>query len=344
LGIMRSPAKTLAHQFLTSSPLTLLAFGILLSLFDFSALYGAASRDGVLRIDHGVGLLQNYGLISSIFGNSVFLYLAKIYYDAIRSIRKSKAVADSAPLEASLAGLDAMIAMEREYRFLAYLFLVIGSAFWVSNVSFHVIGNPELRWGHKVFDSPDHRLAFYASRLHNAYSWLIVLPLLGHVMIYASVQLRRIVGAAAERRLLRYDLLNPDQKGGFLFVERAHVAFNAVVALIYVQITMHIETFSQMHAEHVVAYVFVTVAFIGINRIFLGDIYATVKDLKLDALNRIKDSVYENDKLSFEILKYCYERRINEFSLVNFVIKAGAIALSGAIKVWPSIAKSLTGF
>lgn len=340
---MRSPAKTLAHQFLACSPLTLLGSGILLSLVDFGALYGAASRDGVLRIEHGVGLLQNFGLISSIFGNAVFLYLAKVYYEAIHSIRKSRAVTDNAPLEPSLASLDAMISMEREYRFLAYLFLVIGSAFWVSNVSFHVIGNPELRWGHKVFDSPDHRLTFYASRLHNAYSWLIVLPLLGQVMIWASIQLRRIVGTAAQGRLLRYDLLNPDQKGGFLFVERAHVAFNAVVALIYVQITMHIETFSQMHAEHVIAYVFITVAFIGINKIFLGDIYATIKDLKLDALNKVKDRVYDNDKLSFEILKYCYERRINEFSLVNFFIKASAIVLSGAIKVWPSISKSFIG-
>jgi hypothetical protein len=232
-----------------------------------------------------------------------------------------------------------MMNMEREYRVLIYLLIVIGSAYWISNVGFHVIGNPEIHWGHKVFDSPDHRLTFYASRVHNVYTWLIVLPLLGHVMIYTSIQLKKLIAIAAQQHALRYDLLNPDQKGGFLFVEKAHVAFNFVIALVYLQITVHIETFERMNAEHLIAYIFVTLLLIGINRIFLGDVYSTIKELKLDALNSVKDNVYENDKLSFEILRYCYERRINEFSIVNFAIQAGAILISGAIKLWPLISK-----
>ena len=41
-----------------------------------------------------------------------------------------------------------------------------------------------------------------------------------------------------------------------------------------------------------------------------------------------------------KILKYCYERRINEFSIVNFSIKA-EILISGAIKLWPAILQDI---
>ena len=76
---------------------------------------------------------------------------------------------------------------------------------------------------------------------------------------------------------------------------------------------------------------------------FLGGIYATIKTLKLEALNKVKDNVYKDDKMSFEILKYCYERRISVSSIVNFVINPGAIVISGIVKLWPLIAKAFSG-
>jgi hypothetical protein len=136
-------------------------------------------------------------------------------------------------------------------------------------------------------------------------------------------------------------LLNPDQRGGFVFVDKAAVAFNAIVAIVYIQITLHIETF-KTNPEHVIAYVVLTLVLVVINRMFLGDIYARVKRLRLEALNKVKEKVYKDDKMSFEILKYCYERRVSVASLVNFAINPGAIVVSGAVKLWPVIAKAFT--
>jgi len=198
--------------------------------------------------------------------------------------------------------------------------------------------------GHKVFDSPDHRLTFIASRLHNFYSWLVILPLTGYLMIYSSIQLRRTLATAVQYRLLRYDLLNPDQRGGFLFVERAHVAFNLVAAIVYVQITAHIGTFDRMNSEHVISYVFATLMLIGINRIFLGEIYSTIRELRLEALNSLKDKVlYASDPFSLEILKYCYERKVNAFAVLNFAIKATALLVSVATKISPLLSKTFSG-
>src|SRR6267378_6822267 len=108
---MVNPARALLKQFVRRSPTTLLGIGIALSLVDFVAIYAAAARDGVLQIDQGVGLLNHYGLFSTIFGNAISLYAAKKYYDGVCSISTSKAVVNPAVVETSLEDLTAKIEM-----------------------------------------------------------------------------------------------------------------------------------------------------------------------------------------------------------------------------------------
>lgn len=340
---MVNPARAFAKQFVRRSPTTLLGFGITVSVVDFLALYATAAREGTLHVSQGIGLLNNYGLFSTILGNAVSLYVAKKYYDGICSMRTSEALVKTAPIEKSLKVLTAMVKMEGKHQRLVYFLVIIGALFWLSNVAGHVFENPEVRWGHKVFDSLDHPLSFTASRLHNLYTWLIVMPLVAHVMVYSSNQLKQAMALAAHENAWSYDLLNPDQRGGFLFVDKAHVAFNVVAALVYIQITMHIETFAKMNAEHVIAYIIVTVLLVGINRMFLGGIHATIKTLRHKSLNEVKEKVFRDNKLSFEILKYCYEGKISALSIVNFLLNPGAIVVSGIIKLWPVIAKAFNG-
>jgi hypothetical protein len=140
---------------------------------------------------------------------------------------------------------------------------------------------------------------------------------------------------AIEKEALQYDLLNPDHRGGFLFIEKAHVLFNVLIAVAYVQITLHIGTFERMNVEHYLTYGLATLLLIGGNRIFLGDVYSKIDRVRTEALNKTKENVYKNDALSFEILKYCYEHRSNHFSLLNFVTKATAIAVSIGPKLLP---------
>jgi riboflavin transporter FmnP len=341
---MANPVRAIAEQFVSRSPTTLLIFGISLSLLDFAALYAASTKEGVLHVSGGIGLLNNYGLFSTLLGNAVFPYVVKKYYDTVSSMRDSRAIVKTAPVEEAQAALAVMIRMRREHRFWVYLMIVIGAIAWLLNVKFHVIDDPEVKWGHKVFDSPDHLLTFIASRFHNFYTWLIIIPLLAHVMISSSIQLKRGIETASREGALTYDLLNPDQRGGFGFVDSANIIFNVIAALAYVQVTLHIGTFERMNTEHVIAYVTLTVLLIVINRMFLGDVYATIKTLRMESLNKVKDNVYNNDKMSFEILKYCYERRVGTLSVINFAIKAGAIVIPWVLKLWPvgqSIQRSL---
>jgi hypothetical protein len=337
---MRNPVRALFDQFLRRSPITLLGFGIAVSVIDSVALCVAATKEGVLHINQGVGLLDNYGLISTIIGNAISFYLVRKYYDSVHAIKTSDAVVEREPLETSLSTLR-IDQVHTRVGFLIGGLFIFGAVLWFSNFGTHVFGDPEARWGHKVFDSPDHLLSFSASRLHNFYTWLIIMPFVGYVIILSSFQLKEAITIATGKGALKYDLLNPDHRGGFGFVDRANIAFNVVVALVYIQITLHIETF-KMNAEHVIGYIVLTLFLIWINRLFMGGIYATIKSLRREALNRMKDKAYNDDKMSFEILKYCYERRISTTSIVNFLINPGTIAVSGVIKLWPFIAKVFT--
>ena len=336
---MRNPVKVLAKEFLERPPATLLGLGIAISVLDALILYGAANKEGVLHVDQGVGLLKNYGLFSTIVGNAISFYAARKYYDSVCSIKTSKAITKSKFLGSSLAKLAEIIQLDGRSAFLFYGLVTLGAVCWLSNLGTHLFGNPEIRWGHKVFDSTDHPFSFLASRTHNFYTWLIVMPFVGQVIFFASFQLKKAMRVAISNGAASYDLLNPDQRGGFGFVDRTNIVFNVIVALIYIQITLHIETFSTLNTEHVIGYIVLTLFLIGINRMFLGGIYASIKDLRLEALDKMKEKAYKDDKQSFEILKYCYERRISTSSIVNFLINPGAIVISGAIKLWPMIVK-----
>jgi hypothetical protein len=338
---MVNPARALAKQFVRRSPTTLLGIGVALSLVDFLAFYIATVRDGVLQISHGVGLLNHYGLFSTIIGNAISLYAVKKYYDGVCSIRDSKAVDDHEVVKKPLKDLKDMVELSGKYQLIMYFFLLLGTYFWASNFATHVFGDPAAKWGN-VFDTVDHPWSFVVSRLHNFYSWMIIMPLTVHVMICSSIQLKRAMSIALSKGVLTYDLLNPDQRGGFGFVDRSLLAFNVISALVYVEVTMHIQTFARLNIEHIVDYVILTLLLIGVNRMFFADMYATIKRLRLESLNKVKEKVFKNDELSFEILKYCYERRVRTLSVANFLVQASAIAIPGIVKFWPIIVKVLT--
>lgn len=338
---MANPARALSKQFVRRSPTMLLGVGIALALVDFVTLYTAASWEGVLYINQGVGLLNHYGIFSTILGNAISLYAAKKYYEGVCSIRDSKAVIDKAIVEKPLQELTSMIELRGKYRHIMYFLLILGTLFLVSNAAIHIFGNPVARWG-LVFDSLDHPWSFIGGRLHNVYTWVIIMPFVAHVVICSSIQLRRAMATASNKNALQYDLLNPDQRGGFGFIDNSLLAYNVIAALVYVEITMHIETFSRLNLEHVVDYVILTALLVGVNKMFFADMYAAVKRRRLESLNRVKDEVFQNNSLSFEILKYCYERRVRTLSAANFLIQAGAIAAPGVVKFWPFIVRALT--
>jgi hypothetical protein len=126
-------------------------------------------------------------------------------------------------------------------------------------------------------------------------------------------------------------------------LRKAHAAFNVATALVYIEITLNMGAFWKRGFLDVIVYVLLTLALVGVNRGYFGNIYATIKRLRFGSLNKVKDNVFKGDKLSFEILKYYYERRISWTSIVTFILQAVAIVISGIVNLGPVIAKAFTG-
>ena len=333
---MRNPAKVLAEQFVLRSPTTLLATGTALAIIDLLTIYAAASRDGVIRIEGGVGLVNHYGLLSTIVGNAISFYVAKKYYDIVCSAKESRAVVDKTAVKGVFDELRRMVTLRDNYRGIVYFLILIGTFFFLSNLGTHIWGDPVAKWGN-VLDSADHRWSFVAGRLHNIYTWIIIMPLVVHVMICSSIQLKKAMTRPSG--VFKYDLLNPDRRGGFGFLFNSAVTFNVVAAIVYIEITLHRETFGRWNMEHIFDYTLFMLAVLFVNKMFFTDMYATVKKLRIESLNDVKEQVFQNNTLSFEVLKFCYEGRINRLELANVLVQASAIVIPGIVQFWPHIAR-----
>jgi len=223
---MRDPLRIVASGFERSPPLLLLAGGIFISALQFVTFYAAALHEAVLFIPGGVGFLNNYGLLSNLFANAFLPYLARLYYADIRSFVDSEAIKNPTVVNEGIAELERMVLLDGRFLMALYGAVFIGLVFWTENTSIHLFGNAEIHWGHKVFDSVNHSMEFALNRLNNLYSWMLVLPLCWHVMLFSTIQLVRMVSQSAKQNAIAYDLLNPDGSGGFICIERAQAILN----------------------------------------------------------------------------------------------------------------------
>jgi hypothetical protein len=331
--------KFIANEFLQRDPLVLLFVSVAISLMAGAILYFAAKSEGVLHINGGVGFLQNYGLLATLIGNAMLPYLARTYCDQVREISRSTVTTHGTAIHKEMRVLTCMLRLEGKYIYILYLLFMIGAMFWISNVSFHFFGYSKAHWGN-VFDSLQHLRSFSVNRLNNVYSWIIIFPFCGYVVLLSSIQLVRAISKAAKDDSIRYDLLNPDNSGGFAAVGRAHLTFNFLLAITYLQIVLYTTTFKTTNIEHIVAYFGLTLVFIFGNSIFMADANRQIKRLRIEALNVCKERAYSGDNLQFQILKYALEIKPKIFSLIDFATKAVVIAISFAIKFGPSLLSS----
>src|SRR5688572_23743393 len=125
--------------------MTLLGVGVVISGLDFLLLYLAAAKESVLHIPQGVGLLDNLGLLSTVIGNAVSLYVVRKYYDYVCAISDSKAVVNTGAIQPALSRLRAMVRMDGRAVLIIIILVAAGAIFLTSNVVSH-FNDPQLRW------------------------------------------------------------------------------------------------------------------------------------------------------------------------------------------------------
>jgi hypothetical protein len=331
---MADPARAIARAFVRWEPLTWLLIGSSISIIQVITFVAAARAETVLSIDGGVGLLQNYGLGGNMVANAVLPYLARLYYANVMKAASAVSGTHEQDLLTEIGTVSEATTGAGNFVGTLYLFAFVGLAAWLTNVTFHLLGLAPQHWGHKVFDSPDHPLLFLLNRLNNLYSWVLIAPLCAHVFLWSTLLLPRMFEAAIARGYARFELLHSDRAGGFIAAENAKVIFNAALAVIYLEVTLHTGTFRLAHLEHILVYVSATAALLFGNLWAFKGLDRQLASLREREMEVRRRRVYEDDSLSFQILKYAHETRPPRL-LTTFALKAVPIASSFAIKIAP---------
>ena len=323
----------------------ILASCLFISTIEFILLYSAAKIEGVVFIQEGVGFLENYGIISTLIGDAFLFYLAKKYINSIILISQNTSLYKNDIIIRKVEEYKSRVCLEDRLQGIYYLFIFIGLTAWIINVSFHVFGDSTQHWGGLVFDSRDHPLGFMFNRINNFYSWIFVLPTCLYVITISSIQFWEIIKEASLLRGIKYDLLNPDKFGGFSFVEKGHIFLNLSIAIIYIQIVSHIITFELLNLEHILSYIFITLAFVFGNSFYMSLLNTKIEEMRIKTLNHYKKKIYNNDALSFDIFKYYQETYSNRsfLSSTNTIVnlmKALSISLPILIKVLEPLFKT----
>jgi len=331
---MADPARAIARAFVRGEPLTWLLVASTISIIQVITFVATARAETVLSIDGGVGLLQNYGLGGNMVANAVLPYLARLYYANVMKAASAVSGGHEQDLEPEITTIRDATTGERNYVGTVYLFAFVGLAAWLTNVTFHVLGLAPQHWGHKVFDSPDHPLLFLLNRLNNLYTWVLITPLCAHVFLWPTLLLPRVFEAAIARGFARFELLHWDRAGGFIAAENAKTIFNVALAVIYLEVTLHTGTFRVAHLDHILVVASATAA------LLFGNLWAFNRLNKQLALLREREMetrrrrVYEDDSLSFQILKFAQEARPPRL-VTTVALKAIPIASSFVLKVAP---------
>lgn len=334
---MRLIFSRLVARFSATTAECLLVLGVSIAAVFGAAFMLTARYEHVLTIEDGVGLLENYGLIAALFSDAVLFFLTKKYLDCCFL------VANTAPFRQNLTVREAKLSLFRECRlqterrFAYFFFFMLGCLALTGNISLHIFDDVQNHWNGDVFDSLRHPYSFSLNKIFSFYSWCIVFPICGYIALTSTLQIYRMVGAVEKDCGIGYDLLHPDNAGGFASIRLAIAYFNIGIALIYLQIALYTVTFHGINIAQAGAYALTTIAFLIANLAIFGRIDRIIEKKKQSALNEVKARAYDGDITNFEIFRYYLDvfskrslRRRLTYAILT--LKSVAIAIPPIVK------------
>lgn len=334
---MRRILARAIEGFAATSADRLLIFGVLVAtLFGFAFVW-IATIENVLFIENGVGLLQNYGLFAAILGDAVLFFLTKKYFDCCRHIARHGQFGRNREVKRAAIELLAECRLRTDRRFAYLFFVLLGVLALAGNISLHAFGYVDRNWHGDVFDSLRHPYSFALNKIFSFYSWCVVFPICGYVALITTIRLSEMIAAIGKDHSIEYDLLHPDNAGGFASVQLATAYFNIGVVLAYLQIALYTVTFRSVNVHQLLAYGLTTFALLAANFMIFGRVDRAITEKKRAALAKTKDRAYQGDSLSFEIFRYyvdVFSRKSlqRRLSLAILSLKSAAIALPPILK------------
>lgn len=342
---------SLLKSSLNSDPKWLLIWGVIISLFELLLLITAARIDGTWKIVNGIGLSNHYAIFTFLVGDITLLFFLRKYIDTTQSFRKNLELTEQHKkiVENYIEQFKNNIFMKNHSKFLYIFFILIGLIFWASNLHHHLSGNTVNQWGRLTYDAFQFKWGFYCTRVHLFISWVVILPFFAFATIYSTLTLVTIIKDMDNKSILPFDMLHNDQCGGYSFIGEAHIYFNLIISVCYIEVSSVVFISKDITLEQLLIYIFLTITLFLGNTIILHSSLDSLKRARNKILNAYKQKIAQsNHGYNFEIYKYCInEVKHSPFTKysVNMIratkLVAFAISLSLQIKKIITFAQTL---
>lgn len=235
-----------------ASPLHLAILGLFVAAMEAGLLFAAATYEDTLFIPEGVGLLQNYGVFSSLFGDVLIVMLARLCFAQVVLQLNGRSSGFQVRRRRLREELRAHLTLQTRLRFVLYFACLVGFLFGLYNIGVHLLGDPKAVWaGDGFFDESANPLGFAANRLNGFISWAVVLPVAAFFCAVTFYMFYRIADQGPRGGAF-YDETHPDDFGGFFPLVRAKVFYSIGLSVVFFQIAAHVVTFDASAHHYVV--------------------------------------------------------------------------------------------
>lgn len=193
-------------------------WGILFFLLIISLLpYVGAAIDRSFFIEgEALGLLEHYGnMCFTIVCPLIFLFAIRgvRYFDRFINNIDTNLKAEKYEKKFKLDEFLQTYWIENPYKFLMYLFILVGFVFATIN-AINTFTGQEGVWGHDVYDSKNYIGGYVAQRFFFYIWWALVFPILIYQLFVIIIVLNKLFSLVIETDSLDLQPMHPDNAGG----------------------------------------------------------------------------------------------------------------------------------
>lgn len=302
-----------------------------------AAIIACSYWEGTLFLPgHGKGLFQHYGAWAVLISDPVLLvaagwaaYRFRIAMAALPLCAKTQPEAVEPLLKPWLG-----FARARGNGAMGYVILiVVGLMALLNNI--YQTRMPLEFYGHDVFDSSTHLYSFVVFKVILASSWVGVYPIVGYILISASMSTWIILKRLGRRGMLCPDVKHPDNCYGLRNFGTLNIALLAPYAVVYSVIFLLWYTHENIYGSMLVPLVVVSALLVLMSYVIIFPVYALLRNAKRVTFASLEQRSRSHDDDNDHVARFMIER-------LSFVL-ADASPYTATGKVLIAIIRLLPG-
>jgi len=291
--------------------LSVLVLGVVQAAF----VYAGSYLDSTLYLfEEGDGFLEHYGVWAILATDPLLLIATSFAYRRFFMALENMPVREDDVCKEHFDVLTKpflrAVTLQNPYFWVYALLVIIGLLGWVNNLRQTI--DPIAVYGNDVFDAYYYQWGYYANKINLFYSWVVVYPLVGYLLVAMSVSIRFILVRSKEAELLQLTVVHPDGSYGLFNLGILNIALLVPYVLSFSVVYMLLLTHETTYASVIVALGGLSFALVAASFLTIGPISALGRRAQEEAYEKLENQskTYnaDDDKFSerFAFERLCY--------------------------------------